>query len=435
MVTQAAEMAKLQCMVTAMVAGTAGTPLPSSGGGGGSGLNLGATGHLRKLASPGVVPTATPSLSLGDKDAGWGASFTLPKADRHLPFYFDEAALHRIYPLISNGDPVSIAPVPTPTPTPNPVDVLNATLVARLAVQEAQMVTQAAEMAKLQSMVAAMVAGTPGGGGSGLNLGATGHLRNLASPGVVPTVTPSGVVPTDHTLAFIQMMSQMNSTMALALAGKAQAAPVIIVPPAQSETRRQDLNSIQAIKPIFDEAHFEAAWQPMDFAAGGEPASYNMDHARAAMRAALNKRLNQRGREYTKDFLRGTALFHWDMGAEGVTLEQFLPTKGKIVTWADFTAAWITMQRAYEDFAGPTLAMALVRFQSDLVELNATLRVEALLAAQSAKRSSRMRRERRRSRRHPSLQSLQNPHLRGRSHVSSGSRALLPVTASPARSK
>jgi hypothetical protein len=169
------------------------------------------------------------------------------------------------------------------------------------------------------------------------------------------------------------MMSQMNATMAMALAGKAQAAPVIIVPPAQSETRRQDLNSIQSIKPIFDVAHFEAAWQPMDFAAGGEPASYNMDHARAAMRAALNKRLNQRGREYTKDFLRGTALFHWDMGAEGVTLEQFLPTKGTIVTWADFTAAWITMQRAYEDFAGPTLAMALVRFQSDLVELNATL--------------------------------------------------------------
>ena len=189
------------------------------------------------------------TLSLGDKDAGWGATFTLPKADRHLPFYFDEAALHRIYPLISNGDPVPTAPVPTPTPTPNPVDVLNATLVARLAVQEAQMVTQAAEMAKLQSMVAAMVAGTAGGGGSGLNLGATGHLRNLASPGVVPTVTPSGVVPTDHTLAFIQMMSQMNSTMALALAGKAQAAPVIIVPPAQSETRRQDLNSIQAFKP------------------------------------------------------------------------------------------------------------------------------------------------------------------------------------------
>ena len=69
------------------------------------------------------------------------------------------------------------------------------------------------------------------------------------------------------------LMLQSNTALQVATA------TVVNVVAAQSESKRQDLPRVNAIKGLFDSANFNRAWQVLDYDASGKPAAFNMVRA------------------------------------------------------------------------------------------------------------------------------------------------------------
>jgi hypothetical protein len=137
--------------------------------------------------------------------------------------------------------------------------------------------------------------------------------------------------------------------------------PGFSAPVAQSETKRQDLARVEAIRQLFHVDNFNIAWVEMDVDNLGHAASYNMEHARDLMREILTEHQGEQAPFLTKEFLRNATLMLWNM-TDGLLLEHFLGPKGKITSWDKFQTAWLNMREAYFHFVGGVFAAALDNF-------------------------------------------------------------------------
>jgi hypothetical protein len=170
----------------------------------------------------------------------------------------------------------------------------------------------------------------------------------------------------------MEQMEQLRRIFAPdATAAPCVVAPTINVPPVQSDSKRKDLAAVLAVQHVFTKAKFDEIWLVTGLDVHGNPSAYNVVYAEERMREIIEDLHGQFAAEPAESFLRNAALLLWGCGAKGLALAHFLAPEGKITTWGQFGSAYFNMWRAYSNFCGEGLAVALTDLKNRIEEIRA----------------------------------------------------------------
>jgi hypothetical protein len=165
-------------------------------------------------------------------------------------------------------------------------------------------------------------------------------------------------------------MEQLARIFGVLRPAMAAAPPIIHAPLAQSKSKRAELTQIKATQCLFEVEKFLIVWTVTDVDFGGLPLAYSLGHAMTVMRQVLTDLHGPFTQHPSEAFLRNAVLMLWHTGDKGLKLENFLPDKGVISSFARLTKAWYLMRRAYGFFCGAMLSTALDVLGNRLAEVN-----------------------------------------------------------------